>query len=80
MPIGIRIFTTDTPDWSRLACRGPMAPSCGALARELCAREQWFNSAERPCEAHVRRVLPKLAAALGGSLPIVRLATDWYFG
>ncbi len=72
MPIGMRIFTTDTLDWFRPACRGPTPPSRGALARELCAREQGFNAAGRPCEANAHQVLPKLAGALGVSLPRAR--------
>ena len=43
--------------------------SRAALARELCARDQWNNARGKPCAASARKALPQLAAQLGLALP-----------
>ena len=68
MRVGLRIFASSTASWLRAALvAGKLSRS--ALARELCAREDWRNAKGELCAASARKALPRLAAELGLALP-----------
>ena len=68
MRIGLRILQPETVEWLRGALeRGEQ--SRASLGRELCARDGWRNARGALCAASARKALPRLAAALGLSLP-----------
>ena len=48
---------------------GAWGASRASLGRELCARDGWRNARGALCAASARKALPRLAAALGLSLP-----------
>ena len=68
MQIGMRQVSAETVEWFSAACRGGGLTRT-ALARGLCEREGWRGPAGRPCLASARRMLPRLAGALGARLP-----------
>ena len=66
--VGLRMLKPATVRWLRQALElGQL--SRAALARELCARDQWNNARGKPCAASARKALPQLAAQLGLALP-----------
>ena len=68
MRVGLRMLKPATVRWLRQALElGQL--SRAALARELCARDQWNNARGKPCAASARKALPQLAAQLGLALP-----------
>ena len=68
MQIGLRQFSADTLEWLGQAVSAEGASRSG-LAAELCEREGWRNAGGDPCVSSARKVLPRLAAKLGLSLP-----------
>jgi len=68
MQIGMRQMPSGTVEWFAAACRGGELTRTG-LARELCEREGLVDHVGRPCPASARKLLPKLADALGLRLP-----------
>ena len=68
MQIGLRQFSADTLEWLGQAVSAGGASRSG-LAAELCEREGWHNAGGDPCVSSARKVLPRLAAKLGLSLP-----------
>ncbi|MCY3599100.1 MAG: IS4 family transposase [Acidimicrobiaceae bacterium] len=68
MQIGMRQVSAETVEWFDTACKGGELTRT-ALARELCERESWVNEFGRLCFASARKLLPKLAEALGVRLP-----------
>ena len=68
MQIGLRQFSADTVERLGQAVSAEGASRSG-LAAELCEREGWHNAGGDPCVSSARKVLPRLAAKLGLSLP-----------
>ena len=66
MPIGMRIFTTDTLDWFRPGVSGTDAAfPRGAGAGAVCPRAGVQRRRTTVPEANAHQVLPKLAGGLG---------------
>ena len=68
MQIGLRQFSADTLEWLGQAVSAEGASRSG-LTAELCEREGWHNAGGDPYVSSPRKVLPRLAAKLGLSLP-----------
>ena len=73
MQIGMRQVSAETVEWFGTACRGGELTRT-ALARGLCEREDWRGPSGRPCLASARRLVPRLADALGARLPAAAAA------
>ncbi len=71
MRIGLRHYTPETVDWLKAQLLAGDSTR-GALARGLCAREDWRNAKGALCLASARAVLPKLSSALDLPLPEAR--------
>ena len=68
MRVGLRTLTSDTVHWlGEALAAGTLCRA--ALARELCAREEWRNARGELCSASARKALPRLARQLGQRLP-----------
>ena len=68
MQIGMRQISSETVEWFGKACKGGELTRT-ALARELCARENWHGRVGKPCLASARKLLPTLAEGLDVRLP-----------
>ena len=68
MRIGLRILQPETVQWLRQELEQGELSRAG-LGRELCERDGWRNPRGALCAASARKALPRLAAALGLSLP-----------
>ena len=68
MRVGLRILQPETVAWlGEELRRGEL--SRAALGRGLCLRDGWRNRRGELCAASARKALPRLASALGLSLP-----------
>ena len=68
MQLGLHRSHAETIEWSCAAGKEE-GRTRYSLARELCEREAWFDGLSRPCLGSARELLPRLARALGLSLP-----------
>ena len=73
MQVGLRQFGDADIEWFKAAALSPDYSRYG-LARELCERAGWRNSAGRLCLADAYQALPRLAAGAGVRLPALRAA------
>ena len=71
MQIGLRQLSASMLAWFLDAVGEPDRTRC-TLACELGERESWFDRHGMPCLAAARKLLPRLAAKLGVSLPAAR--------
>ena len=79
MRVGLREFSEETVDWfKREAVAGNLSRT--ALARQLCEHSHWVNQQGQPCLGQARKILKKLAEALGkvSVEPVLREEVRWW--